>query len=120
MKGKEAVLSAFDRLFERAAIKLGIELDDQDRSEAKRQFEERFAAPLEVASQLKLDVPEEVLHTMESAIDQLSPAQVAGHLAAIPLAHQAQQVAQTLANRAAEQRLLDHMISQADDTYGGN
>jgi hypothetical protein len=26
----------------------------------------------------------------------------------------------TIAYRAAEQRLLDHLVSQADDRYGGN
>ncbi|HYD49399.1 MAG TPA: hypothetical protein VEB21_13675 [Terriglobales bacterium] len=120
MKGREAVLSVFDRLFARAAIKLGVTCDDGDLGEAKRQFEERFAAPLEVAAQLKLEVPEEVVQSMEEAIDHISPAQLVGHIASIPIAHQAQQLAQVLAHRAAEQKLVEHLISQADDSYGGN
>jgi hypothetical protein len=57
---------------------------------------------------------------MEDAIDNLSAAQVVGYLAAIPLAHQAQEMLRAIAYRAAEQRLLEHLVSQADDRYGGN
>lgn len=60
------------------------------------------------------------MQAMEEAIDHLSPAQVVGYLAAIPLAHQTQEMLRTVAYRAAEQRLLEHLINQADDTYGGN
>ena len=41
-------------------------------------------------------------------------------LASIPLAHQGHEMMRQVAYRAAEQRLLDHLIQQADDRYGGN
>ena len=121
MTGKEAVLRAFDRLFDRAAAKLRIECNEEEKAEAKRHFEERFSAALDIAGELESpELPEEVMQTMEEAIDHLSAAQVVGYLAAIPLAHQTQDMLRALAYRAAEQRLLDHIISQADDRYGGN
>lgn len=121
MSGRDAVLRAFDRLFDRATIKLGVECAEADRASARRSFEDRFAVVLDAADKLGLDeVPEEVLTSMEDSIDKLSPAQVVGHLASIPLARQAQQVMQTLAVQAAQQRLADQLIEQADETYGGN
>lgn len=121
MTGKEAVLRAFDRLFDKAAAKLRIECNDGEKEEAKRLFAERFSTALEVAGELSMpEIPEEVMRGMEDAIEHLSPAQVVGYLAAIPLAHQAQEMLRAIAFRAAEQRLLEHLVSQADDRYGGN
>ena len=121
MNGKEAVLSAFDRLFDRAAAKLKLEYEPEEKAEARELFVQRFKAALDAAVLINLEeIPEEVMRGMEEAIDGLSPAQVAGHLASIPLAHQAQQIMQLIANRAAEQKLIEHLIEQADDTYGGN
>jgi hypothetical protein len=121
MNGKEAVLSAFDRLFDRAAAKLKLECDPEEKAEARELFIQRFKPALDAAMLINLEeIPEEVMRSMEEAIDSLSPAQVAGHLASVPLAHQAQQIMQMIANRAAEQRLIEQLISQADDTYGGN
>lgn len=121
MTGKEAVLLAFDRLFDKAAAKLRIDCTDGEKEEAKRQFAQRFSAALEVAGEVTVpEIPEEVMQGMENAIDHLSPAQVVGYLAAIPLAHQTQEMLRAIAYHAAEQRLLEHLIDQADDTYGGN
>ena len=121
MNGKEAVLRAFDRLFDRAAAKLRLACDDDEKAEAKELFMQRFQNALEAASQINIEeIPEEAIKSMEEAIDGLSPAQIAGHLASIPLAHQAQQLMQLIANQAAEQRLIEQLIDQADDTYGGN
>ena len=121
MKAKQAVLTAFDRLFDRAASKLSIDCSEEEKAEAKRHFEERFSAALQIAGELDApELPEDVMVHMEEAIDHLSPAQVVGHLASIPLAHQTQQMLRTLAYRAAEQRLLEHLAGQADDRYGGN
>ena len=121
MTGKEAVLQAFDRLFDKAAAKLRVECSEEEKAEAKRAFAERFSAALEVAGELQMnEIPEEVVRQMEEAIDHLSPAQVVGYLASIPLAHQTQEMLRSIAYRAAEQRLLEHLISQADDRYGGN
>ena len=121
MTGRQAMLIAFDRLFDRATRKLDIACDDGARDEAREQFVERFSLALKAADELKLEaVPEEVMVNMEEALDGLTPAQIAGHLASVPIAHQAQQMLQALAFRAAEQRMLRHIIDQADDTYGGN
>ncbi len=121
MTGKEAVLRAFDRLFDRAVAKLNLTCDDDEKAEAKELFVQRFQAALDAANQINVEgIPDEVMKAMEEAIDGLSPAQVAGHLASIPLAHQAQQMMQLIAHQAAEQRLIEHLINQADDTYGGN
>jgi hypothetical protein len=121
MTGREAVLLAFDRLFDKAAAKLRIDCSEGEKKEAKRHFTERFSAALDIAGQVKVpEIPEEVMQGMESAIEQLSPAQVVGYLAAIPLVHQTQEMLRTIAYRAAEQRLLEHLVSQADDKYGGN
>jgi hypothetical protein len=121
MTGREAVLSAFDRLFAKASAKLGIDCDELDKEEAKRLFAERFSAALDIAAQTTMpQIPEDVMQSMEEAIDHLSPAQAVGHLAAIPLAYQAQEMLRAIAYRSAQQRYLEHLIGQADDTYGGN
>lgn len=121
MTGREAFLSAFDRLFDKAATKLGIECDERDKQEAKRTFAHRFSGVLDVAAQVPMtQVPDDVMQAMEGTIEHLSPAQVVGHLAAVPLAHQAQDMVRLVAHRAAQQRLLEHLISQANDQYGGN
>lgn len=121
MTGKEAVLEAFDRLFDKAAVKLRIECTDDEKQEAKRHFAERFSEALDIAGQVVMPaVPDAVMRGMEEAIDQLSPGQVVGYLAALPLAHQTQEMLRVIAHRAAEQRLLEYLASQADDRYGGN
>jgi hypothetical protein len=121
MNGKDAVLLAFDRLFDKAAAKLHIECGGEDKAEAKRHFAERFSAALDVVGQVSTQaIPDEVMQGMEEAIDRLSPAQVVGYLASMPLAHQTQEMLRTIAHRAAEQRLLEHLINQTDDRYGGN
>jgi hypothetical protein len=121
MTGREAVLLAFDRLFDKAAAKLRIACNADEKLEAKQQFADRFAGALELAGQTRMpQIPDDVIQSMEEAIDELSPAQVVGYLATIPLARQTQEMLRTIAHRAAEQRLLEHLISQTDDTYGGN
>jgi hypothetical protein len=121
MTGPDAVLHAFDRLFDKAAAKLRLVCDDDEKREAKRDFAERFSTVLDMAERLNLgEIPDDVMRAMEEAIDHLSPAQVVGYLAALPLMHQAQEVMRTLAYRAAEQRLIEHLAGQADDRFGGN
>ncbi len=121
MTGREAMLQAFDRLFDRAAKKLHVECSVDEKESAKKQFEARFAALLEGLDQVTVnDVPDEVITGMENAIDRITPTEVVGLLASIPIAHQGQEMMRQLAYRAAEQRLLDHLIHQADDRYGGN
>jgi hypothetical protein len=121
MSAKDAMLAAFDRLFDRAATKLHLNCDPDDREEAKKQFTERFALLLEALEKVKLEeIPDETLKAMESSIDKLTPRDLAGFLVSIPLAQQGQELLRTIAYRAAEQRLLDHLIAQADDRFGGN
>lgn len=121
MTGREAMMQAFDRLFERAAQKLHVSCTADEKLVAKKQFEDRFAALLGALDQVKIDeVPDEVLREMEGAIDRISPTEVVGLLASIPLAHRGQEMMRQVAYRAAEQRLLEHMIQQANDRYGGN
>ena len=121
MNGRDVMLKAFDRLFDTAARKLAVECSAEERDEAKRRFEERFSALLDALKQLgPKDVPEEAVQGMEEAIRTLSPADLVGLLASVPLVTQAQEMLRQLAYRAAEQRLLDHYIHTADDRYGGS
>ena len=119
--GREVILTAFDRLFDRAAEKLHLECTDEERAEAKRSFTERYDDALQFLDQAEFPaIPEPSLVRMEAAIDQLSPANIAAHLATGPLALHVQQFMRSLADRAAEERLLEHLADRADDSYGGN
>ena len=121
VSGKEAILVAFDRLFDKAASKLEIACTREEKEEVKRSFAERFDHALQLANSAQFpSFPDSVLENMESVIDEISPAEIAGHLATAPLAHQVQETMKSIAVRAAEQRLLEHYLSQADETYGGN
>ena len=121
MTGKAALMNAFDRLFDKAAKKLAVQCTDREREDAKRNFEERFAKLLEALTQLEVGkVPEEAVQAMEESIDKLSTPDLVALLASVPLAAQAQQLLRQLAYQAAEQRLLEHYISTAEDKYGGN
>ena len=119
--GREVILTAFDRLFGRAADKLHLDCTDEERAEAKRSFTERYDDALQLLDQAEFPaIPEPSLVRMETAIDELSPASIAAHLATGPLALHVQQFMRSLAVRAAEERLLEHLADRADDSYGGN
>ena len=119
--GREVILTAFDRLFDRAADKLHLECSAEERAEAKRFFTERYDDALQVLDDAEFPaIPEPTLARMEAAIDELSPAYIAAHLATGPLALHVQEFMRSLAMRAAEQRLLEHLADRADDSYGGN
>jgi hypothetical protein len=122
MTGRDALLQAFDRLFDTAAKKLSVECSPEDKAAAKQRFEERFSMLLDALKQLQLpdDPSEEAVKSMEQSIEKLTPADVVGLLATVPLVPQAQEMMRMLAYRAAEQRLLEHYVRTADDTYGGN
>jgi hypothetical protein len=121
MTGKEALLQAFDRLFDAAAQKLNVVCTAEERAEAKEQFVGRFEAALRMAEKVEVpELPAAVLETMENAIVQLSPAELAGVIASVPLAQQTHEMLRTIAFRQAEQRLLEHFALQAEDRYGGN
>jgi hypothetical protein len=121
VRGRAAVLMAFDRLFERAARKLNFACTAEEREAAKRSFTERYQQALALVDQADLPaIPEPTLADMDSAIDALSPAFIAAHIATLPLAVHVQESMRQVALRAAEQRLLHHLATQADDGYGGN
>ena len=121
MTGREALLQAFDRLFDAASRKLNVVCTPEERAEAKEQFASRFDAALKVADKVELsEIPTGVIETMENAIAQLSSAELAGVIASVPLAQQTQEMLRAIAFRQAEQRLLEHYALQADDRYGGN
>jgi hypothetical protein len=121
MTGREALLQAFDRLFDVASRKLNVVCTPEERAEAKEQFAARFEAALNVAAKIEVpEIPSGVLEAMEAAISQLSPAELAGVIASVPLAQQTQEMLRAIAFRQAEQRLLEHFALQADDRYGGN
>ena len=119
-RGKRALLTAFDRLFERAAGKLNLAYTEEEQNEAKRRFIERYDEALRMVEEGEVPIAESALARMETAIDELSPAAVAGHLATGPLVLHLQEVMQQIALRAAEQRLLERLAGQADERYGGN
>jgi hypothetical protein len=119
--GREILLTAFDRLFERAADKLQLECTPEQRAEAKRFFTERYEDALKILDSAEFPAIEEpVLTRMEAAIDELSPAYIAAHLATGPLALHVQEFIRSIAVRAAEQRVREHLANRADETYGGN
>lgn len=121
MTGRDALLLAFDRLFDKAAKKLSVICSDTEKEEARRRFEERFSMLLEALKALEIrELPEEAIVGMEDAIEKLSPADVVGLLATVPLVPQAQEMMRLLAYRAAEQRMLEHYVATASDKYGGN
>jgi hypothetical protein len=116
-----ALLQAFDRLFDRAAAKLNVKYTDEERDEARQSFAERFRDAIRVIEASgAARVSSEAMREMEAAIDDLSPAHVAGYLAVGPLAIHLGKVMRSLAVKAAERRLIEDLISQADDRYGGN
>jgi hypothetical protein len=121
MTGRDALLQAFDRLFDKAAKKLAVECTDGEKAEAKQRFEERFSMVLGALKGLELrELPPETLAEMEASIEKLSPVDVVGLLATVPLVPKAQEMMRLLAYRAAEQRILEHYVSTASDKYGGN
>ena len=121
ISGREAVLAAFDRLFERAARKLNLQYTAEEREDARRAFVERYEPALSLVDQAKMPaIPQAVLERMEASIEELSPAYIASLIATVPLAVHVQDAMRQLAVQAAEQRLLEHLATQADTTYGGN
>ena len=121
MTGRDAILSAFDELFDAAAAKLDVTVTAAERDEARARFADRFDKALELAGTVDTEeLPRPVLDEMKAAIDGLSTAELAGVVASIPLAQQTQEMLRSIAMRQAEQRLLEHLALQADERYGGN
>jgi hypothetical protein len=119
MTGRDALLGAFDRLFDSAARKLNVVCSVEERAAAKEAFAQRFEGALGAIQEVEVDeLPEDVMSAMETAIDGLSPAELAGLIASVPLARQTHDMLRAIAYRQAEQRLLDHLVEQADTRYG--
>jgi hypothetical protein len=115
------LLAAFDELFDAAVTKLGAPCSDAERSDAREQFSRRFAGVLDVVQTLDVpEVPREAMDAMKEAIDELSPAQLAGMVASIPLAQQTQDMVRAVAVRQAQQKMLESLAMQADTRWGGN
>lgn len=115
------MLTAFDRLFERAATKLNYECSAEERETAKQSFIERHEQALAAVDQVSLPgIPETLLVDMETAIDELAPATIAAHIATLPLAVHVQESMRRAMLRAAEQKVLENLALRADDRYGGN
>jgi len=118
---RQVILEAFERLFEKAADKLDVSYTHEELTAARLNFEQRFAPVLDAIGTVPVaHVPSELVADMEKAIERLSPAQVAAHVASIPLMHQVQETLRVIARREAERRVLEHMLTQAEDQYGGN
>jgi hypothetical protein len=121
MTGRDAILDAFDRLFAAAATKLDVTLTPEDRAEAKEAFSERFSAVLDLTNRFESPpFPPEVMTEMETQIDRISPKELAGLVASVPLAQQAQEMMRAAAIQHAQQKMLEHLAMQADTRYGGN
>lgn len=121
MTGKEALLQAFDRLFDAAAAKLNVQCTPEERADAKAQFVQRFGQALDMTAAIDVPgIPAEVLTQMEAGITDMSQSELAGLIASIPLAQQTQDMLRVLALRQAEQKLLEHYASRADTRWGGN
>jgi hypothetical protein len=121
MTGRDALLDAFHRVFAAAANKLDMKLTPEERTEAKDQFAERFAAVLDLTGRFESPpLPAEVVEEMESQIGRISPLELAGVVAAMPLAQQAQEMLRAVAYQHAQQKMLEHLALQADTRYGGN
>jgi hypothetical protein len=121
MTGRDALLAAFDRLFDAAATKLNLTCTPEERQDAKERFAQRFEKALDAAGQVSTGpLPASTLDDMVAAIEGLSAADLAGVIASVPLAQQTQEMLRAVAFREAERRLLEHLASQADTRYGGN
>jgi hypothetical protein len=118
---REAMLEAFARLFTKTADKLQVPYTDEELAEAGEQFAERLGRVLDVVATLPIEpMPAGSLETLEKAIDELSPAEVVGQMAALPLIQHTQDLLQQVARRAVERKFIEEALEEADDTYGGN
>jgi hypothetical protein len=120
MTGREALLAAFDELYDAALTKLDATATEEERTAARGQFERRFSQALEMTSTVSMagGVPAEALDEMKGAIASLSKAELAALVATVPLAQRAQDMVRSIAMHTAQQKLLEHLASQADTRWG--
>jgi len=118
---RQAILDAFDQLFEAAMSRLNVVSTPEERVEARERFAERMRTALDaVDAAQKLELPSTAIDDMRQAIERLTPAEVAELVATIPLAQRTQAMLQTLALEQAHDRLLEHITAQATSKYGGH
>ena len=118
---RQVLLNAFERLFARAADKLRVDYTPEDLAQVRDGFADRVTRVLDLVDDAPVEVlPEGTLEALEDAINQVSPVEVAGQLASLPLLQHVQVVLHQIAHQATQQRLLEHALEQADTTYGGN
>ena len=121
MSARDAILTAFNELYDSAAAKLNVPSTPEERAEARARFAERFDKALEMAGTVEMrEIPRPVLDQMKEAISKLSMSELAGVVASMPLAQQTQEMLRAIAMRQAEQRLLEQLALEADTRYGGN
>lgn len=119
MTGREALLLAFDELFDVALARLHATCTPAERSEARARFQEHFRSVLDLGATVEIpEIPREALAEMRAMLEGLSPAALAGVMASIPIAQQTQALVRRIARRRAEQRMLEHLVSQADTRWG--
>ena len=120
--GREAILDAFDQLFDAAAGRLDATCTPEERVQARSEFAERMTPILEaVDAAQKLELPTSVLDDMRHAIERLSPSDIAGLVASIPLAQRTHELLTAVAYDRARQRLLQQLTEQAEPSpYGGH
>lgn len=118
--GRQALFEAFERLFAKTADKLSVSYTCEEMAEARQHFAQRMERVLDVLDDLPEVLPDGALAEMEGAIDALSPAQVVGQIATVPLIQHGQNLLQQMAYRLAERKFLEHALAQADTSYGGN
>lgn len=119
MSGREALLAAFDALYDAALAKLDATATPEERASARSQFERRFSQALDVTATVEVPgMPTEAVDEMKDAIASLSMAELAGLVATVPLAQRAQQMVRAVAMHTAQQRMLEHLASQADTRWG--
>jgi hypothetical protein len=69
MSARDAILAAFDELFDAAAAKLAVSVTPEERAEARAHFSERFEKALEMAGTVEMKaLPRPVLDEMKAAV----------------------------------------------------
>lgn len=110
---------AFDQLFDTALGRLHATCSAAERADARARFEQHFANVLEIARGVDVPgVPVEALAELRASVENLSPADLAGMMASVPIARQTQAMLRTIARRNAERRMVEHMASAADTRWG--
>ncbi|HWP64873.1 MAG TPA: hypothetical protein VNO26_03040 [Candidatus Limnocylindria bacterium] len=118
---RETILAAFDQLFDTAIARLNVSCTPEERLQAREAFAQRMAPVFELVERSRLEVPAEAIEDMRRTIDRLTPADVAGLVASIPIAQHTQELLKTLAYERARQQLLLHLTQQAEPSpYGGH